>query len=75
VSNYLSNTSARQTKFAMSRRNSLHGGTGTRWSSCDCLLSQSIVAELYSDEEMQSLRANEEYEEVAEYLARKMRST
>lgn len=41
---------------------------------CDCVLSQSIVAELYSDEEMKLLR-EEEYEEVTKYLVRKISST
>ena len=42
---------------------------------CDCYLSQAIIADLYSVGEMNELRAKESYEEIAALLAIKMKST
>jgi hypothetical protein len=42
---------------------------------CDCQLTQAIVAELYSVGEMEALKGTDSYQEVAQYLALKMKST
>jgi hypothetical protein len=42
---------------------------------CDCYLSQAIIADLYSVGEMNWLRERESYEEIASFLAIKMKST
>jgi hypothetical protein len=42
---------------------------------CDCQLTQAIVVELYNGSEMEAFKEINSYEEVAQYLAMKMKST
>ena len=50
------------------------GWLATHLITCDCLLAQAIIAELYSVEEMEWLKL-QPYEELREYLAQKIKST
>jgi hypothetical protein len=55
-------------------RNNAAGWLACHLITCDCLLVQAIVAELYSAEEMEWLKG-QPYEDLTDYLAAKLKST